>query len=132
MNHLIARDYGDPCVALPLLPGERYCAPWHDSTREATLSLPSVPRLRTHLSAGVFLSRSGFTHQSVDRGYGDECQWYTRYRPRVARQFHHRHQGTQKKAPALQHVNKAVLQHLPPCLWKWRCAVQTSWRDAVG
>ena len=56
MIHLIARCYGDPSPTLSLLPGDRYCETWQNSARQATLPLPPVPRPKSHLSTGLFLS----------------------------------------------------------------------------
>ena len=51
---------------------------------------------------------------ALDRRYGHECERHSRYRAGVARESHHGHQRTQKKAPQLQQVNQTVLQYLHP------------------
>ena len=56
-------DYSSP--ALPTLPRHRYRAPWENTARQTTLSLPRERMPRQYLSAGVFLSRSISTHQSA-------------------------------------------------------------------
>src|ERR687885_201174 len=55
--------YGHPSPALSPLSRHRYCPPWHDPARQATLSVPSVPREAwTDLSAGICLRRPVACH----------------------------------------------------------------------
>ena len=77
--------------------------------------MPYLPRgAWTDVSLGVCLCWSLAFGEATDRRYGDECEWHSRYRARVARESYHGHQRTQKKAPQLQQVNQPVLQHLHP------------------
>src|SRR5215468_10675264 len=69
---------------------------------------------RAHFPVGLQLRRSLRRGQATDRRHGDERQWHSGYRPRLAHQSHHRHQRTEKKEPELQPVNHGVLASLNP------------------
>jgi insertion element IS1 protein InsB len=68
----------------------------------------------TDISLGVCLPWSLACCEATDRRYDHECERHSRYREGVARESHHGHQRTQKKAPQLQQVNQTVFQHLHP------------------
>jgi hypothetical protein len=66
------------------------------------------------MSRYLELSRAIACGEGADRRHGDECQWDSRYRTRIAHQHQYRHDRTQKKASDLHQVNHAVLQTVNP------------------
>src|SRR5499425_1825882 len=69
---------------------------------------------RAHFSVELHVRRSLRRGQTTDHRHGDERQRHSRYGARVLCQSYHRHQRTEKKEPALQPVNHAVLAVLHP------------------
>src|SRR5262245_7923599 len=54
-TRMMARRNDHPSAALPQLSRYRYCPPWEDPSRQATLLLPREALCGSHLPAGVFL-----------------------------------------------------------------------------
>jgi hypothetical protein len=59
--------HGDPGPALLPLSRHRYCATWHDTAREATLSVPRVPGSWAYVSPGICLRWSIACREAADR-----------------------------------------------------------------
>ena len=77
--------------------------------------MPRVsPRAWPDLSARLFLRWAIACGEATDRRYGAECERHSRYRAGATRKYYHSSERTQKKAPAIQQVNHAVLQRLSP------------------
>src|SRR5207244_1507307 len=100
--------------AFPALPRDRYHPTWHDSPREATLSLPRTLMHRAHVSVGFHLCRSRSRGETTEHRHGDERQRHARYGARAPCASHRRHQRPEKKEPELQPVHHAVLAVVNP------------------
>ena len=106
--------HDSPALALSPLSRHGYCPPWPHPSREAPIPLPRAPLCRSHFPPGLELSRAIARGEGADHRHGDACQWDARHRTRLAREYEHRHDRTQKKEPDLYQVNHAVLQAVNP------------------
>src|SRR6266851_4962606 len=67
-----------------------------------------------HLPAALELSKASACGEGAHRRHGDECQWDSRHRTRLAYQHQYSHDRTKKKGSDLHQVHHAVLQVVKP------------------